>query len=251
MRGEVCIGTGSILSFTSLLLLIFLHVGQINDSHVPRTISLINVNMTSYQQGIAATIAPDDVNGLYTDNASTPLEQHLGLRQLYKFGLYGHCAYVNESAGLCSNTSAGNRFEPFNAIVGDMLPNFTSISTVILSGSTFSDSDYLGNFSNGAYYLLLIGTICAALALFTGFFKHTFGFLTSTFLAAIGSIMLLIGCTIWTVLIKKTQSVNNLLAGPAAAPVPLGIDVTIGNALYLAWGAFACLTVSLVPYMIM
>lgn len=81
--------------------------------------------------------------------------------------------------------------------------------------------------------------------------KHTFGFLTSTILAAIGSIMLLIGCTIWTVLIKKAQSVNNITVGPAAAPVPLGIDVSVGNALFLAWAAFACLTVSLIPYMIM
>jgi len=206
--------------------------------------------MTGYQLGIAAAIAPDPLFGLYTTNASTPLEQHLGLRQEYKFGLYNHCAYVNDTAGLCSNSSAGDRFEPFNAIVGDMLPNFTSISTVLLANATFTDSDYLGNFSNGAYYLLLIGSICAALALLTGIMKHTFGFLTSTIVAAIGSIMLLIGCTIWTVLIKKTQSVNNLTVGPAAAPVPLGIDVTIGNALYLAWGAFACLTASLIPYMI-
>ena len=120
-----------------------------------------------FRQGIAAAIAPDPTDGLYTNNASTPLEQHLGLRQEYKFGLYGHCAYVNDTAGLCSNTSAGNRFQPFNAIVGDMQPNFTSISTVLLANSTFTDSDYLGNFSNGAYYLLLIGTICAALALIT------------------------------------------------------------------------------------
>ncbi|KAH8100479.1 Glucanosyltransferase-domain-containing protein [Cristinia sonorae] len=251
MRGEICIGTGSLLSFTALLLLIFLHVGQINTSHVPRTISLVNINMAEYQLGIAAAIAPDEANGLYTNNASTPLEQHQGLRQEYKFGLYSHCAYINDTGGLCSNSSAGNRFEPFNAIVGDMLANYSSISTVLLSTVTFTDSDYLGNFSNGAYYLILIGSICAALALLTGIMKHTFGFLTSTILAAIGSVMLMIGCTIWTVLITKTQSVNNITVGPAAAAVPLGINVTIGNGLYLAWAAFACLTASLIPYMIM
>lgn len=222
--------------------------------------------------GVAATIAPDPPDGLFTKNASAPLEQQLGLRHEYKFGLYGHCAYVNDTAGLCSNTSAANRFEPFNAIVGDMLPNFTSISTVLLSNYTISDSAYLGNFSNGAYYLLLIGSICAALALITsvlprscrafhfraetllncsGVLKHALGFLASAVLGVIGSLMLLISCTIWTVLIKKTQSINSALAGPAAAPVPLGIDVSIGNGLYLAWGAFACLTISLVPYMIM
>ena len=70
-------------------------------------------------------------------------------------------------------------------------------------------------------------------------------------MAAIGSVMLLIACTIWTVLIKKTQSVNDIVVGPPNAPVPLGMEVSIGNGLYLAWAAFACLTISLVPYMIM
>lgn len=66
----------------------------------------------------------------------------------------------------------------------------------------------------------------------------------------VGSLMLLIGAAIWTVIVKKAQSVNDLFLGPETAPVSLGIEVTIGNALLLAWGAFACLIVSIIPYMI-
>ena len=62
--------------------------------------------------------------------------------------------------------------------------------------------------------------------------------------------MLLIGATIWTVIIKKAQSINDLMVGPEGAPVPLGVEVSIGNALLLAWGAFACLIISIIPYMI-
>ena len=86
---------------------------------------------------------------------------------IYKFGLYSHCAYVNETAGICSNSSTANRFEPFTVIIADMAANYSSITDALVTGTTFSDSQYLGNFSNGAYYLLLIGTICAALALIT------------------------------------------------------------------------------------
>jgi len=250
MRGELCIGAGAILSLASLLFLIFMHVGQINTSTVPHKISMINVNVSAYGQGIAAVIFPDPVDGLYTNNASAPLSVQAGLRAEYKWGLYGYCAYVNDTAGLCSNSSAANRFRPYDAITSDMAANYTRISNALFNTTTFTDSAYLGEFSNGAYYLLLLGTIFTAAALFCGMTKHTFLFLLSTVFAILGSITLLIGATIWTVIIKKTQSVNTFAVGPTPSTVPLGIDVTIGSALYLAWAAFGCLTASIVPYMI-
>lgn len=62
--------------------------------------------------------------------------------------------------------------------------------------------------------------------------------------------MLLIGATIWTVVVKKTQSVNGIMVGQPGNMVPLGIDVTIGSALYLAWAGFGTLLASIIPYMI-
>lgn len=84
----------------------------------------------------------------------------------------------------------------------------------------------------------------------SGIFKHTLAFLLSTLAAIIGSVTLLIGATIWTVIIKKVQSINDELIGTSAVQVPLGINVSTGDALFLLWAAFACLIVSILPYMI-
>ncbi|KAI0359071.1 hypothetical protein OH77DRAFT_1396170 [Trametes cingulata] len=249
MRGEYCIGSASVLSFVSLVLLIFMHVGQINTSTVPRGISMVNVNTSGYGQGLAAALG-DPIFGLYTDNASAPLQQQEGIRQLYKYGLYSYCGYVNGSQGICSNTSAANRFEPLGNMVADMSMNYSGVTTALITQGAFIDSNYLGDFTNGAYYLIIIGSVCAALALFTGLLKHTVLFFLSTLFAVLGSLTLLIGATIWTVMIQKAQSINKFVVGPSAAPVPLGITVSTGDALFLLWAAWACLLVSILPYMI-
>ncbi|KAI0728561.1 actin cortical patch SUR7/pH-response regulator pali [Fomitopsis betulina] len=249
LRGEVCIGSATILSLTALLCLIFMHVGQINTSSVPRHIAMIRVNMSGYGEGLYAALS-DPIHGLYTANASAPLQQQAGLRNFYDWGLYGYCAYVNTTAGTCSNMTAANRFQPYNVITSDMLGNYSSFTDYIITSSTFIDSTYLGNFTNGAYYLLLLGTICAAMALICGLLKHPFAFLVSTAFTIIGSAMLLIGATIWTVIIKKAESINGFMVGNASDPTPLGITVSMGNAVYLAWAAFVTLLASILPYMI-
>ncbi|KAI0639101.1 Glucanosyltransferase-domain-containing protein [Trametes polyzona] len=248
MRGEVCIGSASVLSLISLVLLIFMHVGQINTSTVPRGISMVNVNTSGYGTGLAAALG-DPISGLYTDNASAPLQAMQGVRELYKFGLYSYCGYVNGS-GICSNTSAATRWEPFNVITSDMLSNYSGFTTALITQGTFIDSNYLGDFTRGAYYLIIIGSVCTAMALLTGLLKHTVLFFLSTVFAVLGSLTLLIGATIWTVMIKKSESINDFIVGPSASPVPLGITVETGNAIFLLWAAWACLLVSILPYMI-
>lgn len=123
-----------------------------------------HLSISCHRQAIAAAIFPDPVNGLYTTNGSAPLEEQHGLRQLYKFGLYSHCGYVNGTEGVCSNTTAASRFTPYDVITSDMLANYTRISNALVTQTTFTDTSYLGNFTNAAYYLLTIGTVCAFLA---------------------------------------------------------------------------------------
>ncbi|KAL1951818.1 hypothetical protein VTO73DRAFT_967 [Trametes versicolor] len=248
MRGELCIGSASVLALISLILLIFMHVGQINTSTVPRGISMVNVNTSGYAAGLEAALG-DPIAGLYATNASTPLQVNLGIRENYKFGLYSYCGYVN-SSGICSNTSAATRWEPFSVIVADMRSNYSGVTTALITEGTFIDSDYLGEFTKGAYYLIIIGSVCAAMALLTGLLKHTVLFFLSTLFAVLGSLTLLIGATIWTVVIKKAESINSFVVGPSAAPVPLGITVSTGDAIFLLWAAWACLLVSTLPYMI-
>jgi len=250
MRGELCIGTASFLSLVAVLLLIFIHVGQINTSSVPRGISMVNVNVSRYGAALAASFAPDPIQNLYTNNATAPLGDGAGLRQLYKFGLYNYCAFVLDGQGTCTNHTIANRFHPYIALTADMSANYSFYTDNIILNTTFRDSNYLGKESHSAYYLLLLGAVCAAISLLTGVIKHTWAFFLSTGSAVLSSILVLSGSAIWTVIIQKSQSVQNILAGPPGGRVPVGIVVSTGPGLYLAWASFACLVVSIVPYMI-
>lgn len=107
----------------------------------------------------------DPILGLYTDNASAPLNVRAGLRQLYRFGLYSHCAYVNETAGLCANITAGYEFRPYTVITNDMLSNYSGYTTAIIHNATFANSSSLGGSTRAAYYLLLLGAIVAVFSL--------------------------------------------------------------------------------------
>ena len=120
-------------------------------------------------------IGGDPILGLYTSNASAPVGEREGLRQLYECGFYSYCAYVettDTTQGICSNKSTPFQLQPFAAFLADMPTNYSGItqnivSTTNLADTTFVNNHYLGEFSKAAYFLVLIGTICAGLAMFT------------------------------------------------------------------------------------
>ncbi|KLO19977.1 hypothetical protein SCHPADRAFT_898047 [Schizopora paradoxa] len=253
LRGEICIGMATFLSFTSVVLLIFAHVGQINTSTVPRGIAMMKVNMSNYGAALANAIG-DPVQGLYTSNASAPTGQEAGLRQLYQFGLYSYCAYIDHSQGTCTNTSAAFQLQPFKAVLSDMPANYSGLTQGFVPDTlTLTNDHYLGEFSKAAYYLLLIGTICAFLAMVIGVPKRTLTYLISTLFAIFGTGLLFIGVVIWTVLIHKAETINKAQvssSGAGAATLPLGIVVSVGSGLWLFWAAFVCLFLSVVPYLV-
>lgn len=85
----------------------------------------------------------------------------------------------------------------------------------------------------------------------SGLLKHSYTFFFSAFLAALSSILVLISAAVWTVIIKKSQSVNDIMIGASAAnSVSVGINVAVGPGIILIWVAFACLFASVVPYMV-
>lgn len=249
MRGELCIGTASFLTLVAVTLLIFVHIGQISTASTPRSIAMVKVNVSGYGDALYAAFS-DPILGLYTNNASAPLNVRAGLRQLYKFGLYSHCAYVNETAGLCANTTAGYEFQPYTVITSDMLSNYSGYTAAIIHNSTFANSSSLGGSTRSAYYLLLLGAIIAIFSLATGAIKHTWAFFLSTSAAVVASIFVLAGSALWTVVIKKAEDINTWTVNVQSVQVPLGIEVSAGIGLYLAWAAFACLVTSIIPYMI-
>ncbi|KIJ68686.1 hypothetical protein HYDPIDRAFT_37127 [Hydnomerulius pinastri MD-312] len=246
MRGEFCIAGASFLSFVALLLLIFVHVGQINTSTVPHGISMATVNVSGYGEALFKAFS-DPIQGLYTNDSTAPLGQRTGLRDQYEFGLYSYCAYVNSSAGQCSNHTIAERFEPYSIITSDMLLNYSQYSDYIFANTNFMNSSYLGYNSHVAYYFLLLGTIFAALSLFTGVLRKTFLFFLSATLSVVAALFVLVGAAIWTAIIKKAETVNSMTL---AQGIISGIEVSYGSGIYLTWAAFACLAASIVPYMI-
>ena len=114
-----------------------------------------------------STVLSVPILGLYTDNATAPLDVHAGLRQVYKFGLYSHCAYINKTAGLCTGVATAYRFQPYTVITNDMLSNYSDYTDTIIHNSTFANSPSLGRSSRAAYYLLLFGLILSTISMLT------------------------------------------------------------------------------------
>ena len=112
------------------------------------------------------TAIGDPVEGLYTTNASISMGTHSGLRPLYNFGLYSYCSYIDSKDGQCSNSSVAFQLQPYSVVLADMPTNYSGLTQGFVPiDLTFTNSHYLGEFSRAAYYLLLMGSICAALAM--------------------------------------------------------------------------------------
>jgi len=160
------------------------------------SLRLIHINWPDSSTIQAAVVNVNQVVGLYTDNASAPLQAGAGLRQFYQFGLYNYCAYVEENSGICGNHTAGERFTPYDIIKADMISNYSILTEPIIPENTFRDSKYLGDSSKAAYWMILLGTVCAALALLTLVIPLLFIILTdeSEFLEALQKIISHFSC---------------------------------------------------------
>ncbi|KAI9445071.1 actin cortical patch SUR7/pH-response regulator pali [Lactarius indigo] len=246
LRGEICIGFASLFSFAAVLLLIFVHVGQTSTSSVPRGIAMAKMNVSQYGQTLAQGLG-DPITGLYAANASAPLQKEAGIRQVYKFGLYSYCGYLNTS-GTCTNTTIANKYQPYDALLADMSSNYSALTIYIINGTSSFESQSMASHTRSAYYLILVGTVCAFLALVIGVFKRTLAFLASACFAIIATAFVLTGAALWTSAINSSESVNGLILN--TTDIPLGIEVSSGSGLSLLWAAVGCLFASLIPYLI-
>ena len=122
-------------------------------------------SVTSFFRQTLAQGLGDPITGLYASNATAPLQKGAGIRQVYKFGLYSYCGYINKTAGLCTNTTFANRYQPYNALIADMSANYSALTDYIINGTSSFESQAMAGHTHSAYYLILVGTICAFLAL--------------------------------------------------------------------------------------
>jgi hypothetical protein len=80
--------------------------------------------------------------------------------------------------------------------------------------------------------------------------KHTITFFYSAVFAILGSIFLLSGVAVWTAIIHNAQGLSHLDITLENTSVQLSLQFAAGHGLYLTWTAFACLSMSIVPYML-
>jgi len=118
----------------------------------------------SFRQTLAQGLG-DPITGLYATNASAPLQKEAGIRRVYKFGLYSYCGYLNNTAGDCTNTTIANKYQPYDALLADMSSNYSALTIYIINGTSSFESQSMAGHTRSAYYLILVGTICAFLAL--------------------------------------------------------------------------------------
>jgi hypothetical protein len=80
---------------------------------------------------------------------------------LLEFGLYSHCEYLDTSAGACLKAKIGSLFVPYEAIASDIPTDYLDVTDSILQGYIIYNSSNLASLSKAAYYLILLGSICA------------------------------------------------------------------------------------------
>lgn len=253
MRGEVCIGFASLLSLTSMILLALIYAGQTNTSVVARGISMVKIDTSRYHDALFAAfggVIP--IEGLYTQDGTASLGTAAGLRQEYRFGVTSYCAYVKANHGACGRQSVAPKFRPYSTITSDMPLNYSQFSYAVIPPSDFRNDDYLGSFTRTASYMLLLGFVFTGLSLITGIIKNTCTFLLATLFSGFATLSLLLGAVLWTVAVNKAKSIGGLTisASPISPSFPVGITVSGGPGLGLAWAAFVLMIISTLPYMI-
>ncbi|KAF8528028.1 Glucanosyltransferase-domain-containing protein [Hysterangium stoloniferum] len=247
MKGETCIRGATVLTFENIILevLRFMKIGQINVSTVPRGIAMVRI---SPNNGLESATG-DPTPGLYNNNASVPLQAQNGLRQVYSWGFYSHCAYVDSSHGTCANSTFANKFVPFDSILADTPSKYSVVTRFLISrpNTTFSNSPFLATSSRAAFYLIFVGTICVFLALISGIPQSTLTFIAASVFATLAATFLLVGAAIWTAIIRQVRTINHFTVESGA---PLGIEVSFGSGLWLLWASSATLSLSLLPYFV-
>ncbi|KZT52773.1 hypothetical protein CALCODRAFT_501900 [Calocera cornea HHB12733] len=249
VKGPVVIGIAQGLSLIAVILLIFAHVGQINTSKLPSSLSMVSMNVTNFASCLENSTG-DPFPGMYQANASAPLGLHMGLRDTYSWGFFSYCASVvtNVTAVQCTNHTFGYRFTPLDTMLSDILSNSSTISQFTIPQTTqFTNNDYLGNLSNVGFYLVFIGTICALLGTVLAIKHHRITFAIAMSLIIVSIVLVLAGSALWTTVVQSAMQINTTTAAGGSC---LGISLSHGTSLWLIWAAFAILVVSLVPYVI-
>lgn len=236
----VCVGLGEFLTFAAVVLCVFANIGQLTENVVPRNIRYVHVDTTGL--GNALSRAGVSVSDLYAANQAAPEGTGAGIKNSYQWGLYSYCAGAKSGSDrACSDRHFGFEFLPLNAILSDAPESDRAAIQNFLPNGTFRNSNYLGDYSRPAMYLIFIGSCLSFLAWVAGLLSHRFAFLFAAFLALLAALTLGVGAAILTAIYTKARhSVGS----------QYGVVVHYGDALWVTWGAFVACVLAIVPYIL-
>ncbi|CAO1620176.1 unnamed protein product [Parajaminaea phylloscopi] len=233
------VGLGELLTLAATALAVLVNMGQLTQNIVARNIYLASMSTAGLGNSISAAGAGSSSSSLYAPNQAAAALQGQGIKNEYYWGMYTLCAGAGVSGNRdCSDRYIGYRWQPVQALEQDAPPTYTSQIQTIVGNGTVSDDHYLGLLSRVANIIILAGTILTGLAFLTGFLAHRFCFAFAA-LEALGAAGCLgVGAALWTAILYKAKN---------SVPDNIGIVIHYGNALWMTWGAFAAITLSIIP----
>lgn len=172
MRGEYCVYGASVLSLLSAIFLIFANISQL--SNMPLISDLYFLQMDTTHFGDSFIAAAGGADGLYAGNQKAPLGGGQGLRERYRYGVYGEygsllflsmrtddyvgaCAYMSAGSA-CNSTMFGYPFDPLGNIKADATTDRDIRNTAarFIGDDNLSDSNYNVVISRVANLLIFV-----------------------------------------------------------------------------------------------
>lgn len=249
-----CAATGVIFTWAAVLLLVFGNIAQINPNSVPRHLRIVSIDTTGLAEALSASSGAALSNFTDIYNANTPYFtktsgdiRHDGLRKTYEWGLWSYCSSngaVGEDRSYCEDASIYPAFQPAKILLDDIPVDYSNQLKETLPENVFSADDYLRKFTRIASYLILVGSICTALAAIFALFARRCAFTLAAIFSIISFLTLAIGLIIYTVICQRAiQAINDA----TVSGVKVGLTLSYGNALWILWAACGCMLFAIPP----
>ncbi|GAA5909586.1 hypothetical protein JCM8208_007191 [Rhodotorula glutinis] len=257
-----CASLGLTFSFAAVVLLVFGQVSQINSDLIPRHLRIVSIDTSGLGVAVASAaraatggIQIANVSDIYATTGvgedyfvkATGASPHTGLYKGYEWGLWSYCTTQGDlgaKRSYCYTRSIHPTFQPAQVLLQDVDTQYADLLRQVLPNNVFTADAYLGEWTKAASYLIMAGSLCAALTAIVGFFARRGAFVLAMLLNLAAFVGLFTGSMIWTVIVARARSAIN---DATAEGTDVGITLEYGNALWITWAATILSLASVVP----
>jgi len=143
----------------------------------------------------------------------------------------GYCSSnggVGDERAYCEDATIHPAFQPAKVLMADIPSDYENALKETLPDNVFTADGYLGNYTQAASYLIMVGSLATALTALFALFARRCAFSLATILSIISFLGLAIGLIIYTVIFERAiQAINDA----TISGVNVGITLSYGNAL--------------------